>query len=54
MYKQLVAIILASFFILMTLAGCQEPPQEKSADTATGQNELKPSLKKLLNLSKRE
>mgnify|MGYP000249054545 CR=1 FL=1 len=53
MYKQLVAIILASFFILMTLAGCQEPPQEKSADTATGQNELKPSLKKAVKLVKK-
>ena len=56
MTKQLVAIILASFFMLFIIAGCQEPPEEESANTDISQNgkqtELKPKTPKAVKIVK--
>ncbi len=57
MNKQLVAIILASFFLLLTLVGCQEAPSvenapktdiSKTSSQTESSNEKSPALKKVI------
>lgn len=48
MIKQLVAITLASFFMLFILTGCQEPPQEESTNTDISQSEPTPKIQKAI------